>query len=780
MTGKLMWNDIRRNKYISAAVCFFMAVSAMLFGAAVLLFTGLSGSVNSLMEKAETPDFLQMHGGEADEAEIRLFAEKNDNIEEWQICRFLNMENGILELGGHSLEDSTQDNGLCVQNEKFDYLLTMDNELPKAAEGEVYVPVCYMQEYRLQENDQMQIGGETFVIAGFIRDSQMNSMMASSKRFLVNEADYKRLQAAGSEEALIEFRLKDRNDISRFAEEYAKAGLPSNGPAITYPLIRMMNTLSDGLMIFVILLSAAVILLVSMLCIRFILLAGLEKDRREIGMLKAVGIPRKKIRMLYCAKFIGLSGAGALLGLLAAYFLRKPMAEQMQELYGAAEGSTSVFVISVVCVMAVEGMILLSVWHLLKRTERLSAVEALYGRQEERKKSFMKQYILIGAVTAVCVFLMLMPQNLSSTISSPKFVNHMGIGDGQIRLDVRQAENIVEHTARIEEMLKEDPQVERFTILQTRSFETVSEDGTTGRLTVEFGDHTVFPVQYVSGHAPEGEDEIALSMLNMEESGLKVGDTVSVVCGRLSNASNVGTENSSTAGSDSRMRKDYVICGAYSDITNGGKTAKASALADREEAPVMWSIIYVSLCEGVSEEAWIAECQKKCSEGGVSASSGVKVISIAEYVEGTYGQIMRQVGLASKAVIVIASMILWVVIYLFMQLLAEQQRSEISLQKALGFTNVEIQKKYLKRSLAAILAGIVTGIILGNPAGSLIAEMILCQMGASGFSFIVDVKTVFLGIPLLVVMVALAAVRMGLGKVKNIKAYECCMGERQG
>ena len=92
------------------------------------------------------------------------------------------------------MSDSTQDNGVCVQSEKFDFLLDLENQVMEASDGEIYVPVCYRQEYNLHTGDRVEIGDTSFEIAGFLRDSQMNSKMASSKRFLVSEADYMRLQ----------------------------------------------------------------------------------------------------------------------------------------------------------------------------------------------------------------------------------------------------------------------------------------------------------------------------------------------------------------------------------------------------------------------------------------------------------------------------------------------------------------------------------------------------------------------------------------------------------
>ncbi len=90
-------------------------------------------------------------------------------------------------------------------------------------------------------------------------------------------------------------------------------------------------------MILVILLVSVVLLLISMLCIRFTLLTQLEADRREIGMLKAIGIPKGDIRKLYSLKFLALSGLGAVCGLLLALLLKGPISAQMRELYGASE-----------------------------------------------------------------------------------------------------------------------------------------------------------------------------------------------------------------------------------------------------------------------------------------------------------------------------------------------------------------------------------------------------------------------------------------------------------
>ncbi|MGN0497435.1 MAG: hypothetical protein ACI4GW_14530, partial [Lachnospiraceae bacterium] len=63
MLGRLLWNDIRNHKLLSFSTVIFMAASSLFIALAAVLFVGLLDSVDGLMEKAMTPDYLQMHAG---------------------------------------------------------------------------------------------------------------------------------------------------------------------------------------------------------------------------------------------------------------------------------------------------------------------------------------------------------------------------------------------------------------------------------------------------------------------------------------------------------------------------------------------------------------------------------------------------------------------------------------------------------------------------------------------------------------------------------------------
>lgn len=746
MRKRLILNDIRKNRLFTAATVAFMTVSAMLFALTAVLSISLLSSIQTLMEQAKTPDFLQMHAGTVKEEEISAFAEVHPEVEDWQVMPFLNLENSKISLGEHSLADSTQDNGLSMQGQTFDYLVDLTNELPEVHSGEVFVPICYKAQYELSEGDTMQIGNRKFTIAGFIRDSQMNSMMASSKRFLVNETDYESMRETGTEEYLIEFRFEEGTDTGEFEHAYKEAGLPDNGPAVTKPLIRMMNALSDGMMIFVILLVSVVAVLISVICIRFLLLTRMERERKEMGMLRAIGMAKSQIRGLWFAKYVLLSTAGALFGLFAAGLVQKPLTAQMQQLYGGAAIRFETMAGAVLAVVLAEGILLLAIRRILKKMEKLPVLSCMYDVPEQRKSRENRRYLLIAAIAAACAFLMLVPGNLHHTLASPKFVTYMGIGDAGLRMDIRQTDDIAGVTARMAEQLAGDADVEKYVVLKTRSYSMCLSDGSTFGFMVEEGDHSVFPVRYEKGGAPKEKGQIALSALNAKETGLTVGDHLLL-----------NTENGA---------ETYTVCGIYPDITNGGKTAKTCRIAD-EKAPVMWSVFYVSLKDHVAEKTWIKRYQYP----------EIKVTDIADYVKGTYGQTLKEIKLAAVVAGGISAGILFVVTALFLRLTIEKNRYDISLKKAIGFCSRDIKRSYRIRGFLPAFFGIVTGILFGNTCGEKLCGSILTSFGAEGFSFVTDWRMVCFLIPVTLSFAAVAAVEAGIWEIKNIRAFECCIGK---
>ena len=147
MKGNIYWRMTKeawgRDRFSTVGFTAFAAISVAMISLTAMLFANLTGAIDYLMEVARTPDFLQMHAGNIDTDKLGEFALSRPEVADYQMIRFLNLENSILMLGEESLLDSTQDNGISIQGDGFDYMIGLDNELPKVCTADVYVTVLY-------------------------------------------------------------------------------------------------------------------------------------------------------------------------------------------------------------------------------------------------------------------------------------------------------------------------------------------------------------------------------------------------------------------------------------------------------------------------------------------------------------------------------------------------------------------------------------------------------------------------------------------------------------
>ena len=768
MNRKIICRDFSRNKVVSLTTVLFITAAAMLLSLTGILTVNLFTSIDQLMEDAKTPHFMQMHSGTADMELLESFADENSSVEEFQVLEFLNVDSAKIQIGENSLAGNVQDNGFSTQSREFDFLLDMDNKPVYPEDGELFVPVCYYRDKTARVGDRAVIGGKIFTVAGFIRDSQMNSTLASSKRFLISVHDYEQLKASGTVEYLIEFRLNDLSELNGFEAAYRAAELPSNGASLTWPLFRMISAVSDGIMIAVILLVSILVILIALLCIRFTLLAKIEDDYREIGVMKAVGLRVSDIRRIYLGIYASLTGAGCAAGYLLSLVFRNPLQESIRLNFGSAGDDGSALFLGMAGDLILFFFILFCVSRILQKFSRITAAQAVrfqaggdaahstgkFRLSENRwfntnlflgiKDIFARKrlYITMLLVAVLACFIMVVPQNLYHTISDRNFVTYMGIGRCDLRVDIQQTDQINKRAAEIGRYMAADPKIDKYAVLTAEIFSLKLEDGTVENIKTELGDHGVFPVQYTEGGFPSSDQDIALSVLYAEELGKGVGDSITLF-------------------TDAGERM-LTVCGIYSDITNGGKTAKAAFKGSEKEA------VWGTVCADTGDKSLLSEIVTEYE----SRFAYAKVSDIDEYVAQTFGQTLSSVKAASIAAGMIASAVTLLVTLLFMKLLISKDRYAIAVMKAVGFTGSDITRQYIWRAAAVMITGIFIGTVLAGTLGERLAGAAVASFGAASFRFTVNPLSTFLLSPAILLMISMAATISGTGKAGMILVSE--------
>ena len=768
MYQKLIKNDIQKSKLITATVMAFILVAAMLTALAASLTVNLFGAMENMLLSAKSLDYMQMHTGDVDKEQLQQFADRNDSVKEYQLLEFLNLEGADIIIRGTSLDQSIQDNGLTVQSGKFDFLLNLKGEVIHPRDGEIYVPIYYLQEGKVALGDEVTIHGMSFTVTGFLRDSLMNAALVSSKRFLVSEGDFERVREFGQLEYLIEYRLAKDVSYPAFEAAYLDAGLPANGPsAITKPQVRMINGITNGIMIAVLVLIAVLVIVVTFLSIRFTLIAKIEEDYKEIGVLKAIGVRVARIKKLYLAKYGVITGVSCVLGFLVSLPLQTPFMSNIRLYMGESNRPFLGALVGLLGVLVIFGVVMLYVNGMLRRFHKISAVQAVrFGGPQEKSKLFRhfrlsnnrlfsrniflgikdvlsrkKLYITMLLVLIISSFLMIVPQNINSTISAKNFITYMGMGICDVNIGVMQTqvEDVTEKAEQIAKALREDTNVEKYTSFTSRMLERRADNGSMQKLRVTFGDYAAFPITYSKGRAPQAETEIALSALNAEDLEKGIGDEIILIV--------------------HGVQKHLTVCGIYSDVTNGGRTAQAVFNANNE------AVLSINIAVTFRDRQSVKEAISLYREQFTYA----KITGIKESTQQMFGSMQDAIQATSVVAIGATVLLTLLVTVLFIRMLVAKDHYPLAILKSMGFTDEDLRKQYLSRSITVLVLGISIGTILANTLGELIGVAIIAFFGATTFDFVVNRWFVYLASPLLLLVCVIFATRLGVTGIQALK-----------
>jgi putative ABC transport system permease protein len=768
MLVKILKKDFVKKKRITITLMAFILLSALLVASGSNMIMELTNSLDYLFVKSDAPHFVQMHAGEIDQTEIDRWSSTNTLVKNQQTVEMINIDGSNILIGRNTTteKESVMDIGFVVQNHNFDFLLDLDNEVIQVSKGDIAVPIYYMQQADLKIGDSVRISNKVFnmefTVSDFVRDVQMNPSIVSSKRFVINEADFEFLKTnLGEIEYLIEYQLNDLKQVSVFSNAYESSDMPNKGPAIEYSLFKMMNALTDGIVAAVIISVSLLISIIALLCLGFTILATIEEDYREIGVMKAIGIQPNEIKRIYLSKYIVMAAIASAAGYLGSLFLSRLFTANILLYFGAAPKSILQYLVPVAAVILVFFMVVSFCMLVLKRFDKISTVEALRSgnigetRSNKsylslnRRKLFnvniflgfqdvsqrLKMFQLLFLVFFVCTFIIIIPVNLLNTIQSPSFITYMGVGRSDIRVDLRQSDNIATRFDEVLTYIQNDDDVVRFTPLVTSQFKVINTDGVEENINIETGDFSIFPLAYIEGAAPNQDNMIALSYLNSQELKKGVGDQLRLV----------------VEGQEQPM----VVSGIYQDVTNGGKTAKASIPYNPEN--VLWYVVSLDVNTNIAE---------KIDEYAL-AFYPAKVTHLEGYLTQTFGNTVDQIKLITILAIIIAASVAILITSMFMRMLIAKDYAQIAILKSIGASLKDIRVQYVTKALLVLNIGILLGTVVSNTIGQYLVSALVSQMGASEISFVIDPVQAYILCPLALMVVVSITTLMSIVSVKE-------------
>ncbi len=758
-------NDLKRNWGINLALMAILVLSAFLMATGCMVMERLVGGINQLFEEAKPPHFLQMHTGSYDRQALEDFASEHPEIDSWLIEDHLSFNSASLTWSrpgtdaSGSLSDSLMDNLFITQNEAFDHLLDDSGSIVRPKTGEVYVPVAYQDKFSLHIGDilnvQTNTGTQEFKIIGFVKDSQMASSLSAATRFVISSEDLTQLREAGggNSEIIVEYRLKDPSRTGAFQTAYeANDSMPRNGQAVTFDIILLINAFSDGLVAVALVFASLLLIVIALINLRFIIRGTIEDEVREIGVMRAIGLPTRAITGLYLGKYSLMTLAACIIGGVLGIFATNLLTTSIVKNYSTPPPSIATVIAPVAALLLVYLLVMTICYSILRGVRKVEVINALvHGstlneRQTARKtarqarrarrtnlsrsrlglnqrlalldlRSDLHQWILIPLVFLLSSMLLILPTNLLSTFSSPKFVTYMGAPEADLRADIQFSNQVDEMRAQLQSAMDNDNRLKDIRVYANMLYEVQGEEGWE-TLRVEVGDYSEGTVQFIHGSRPEA-GQIALSALNADKYKVHVGDTLTVRMG----------ETTST----------ITVSGIYQDVTSGGHTAKMQGPVPEHDAAS-----YVFYADTVNTDpATVVE------EYG-SQFPNANIVPMQKYVAQTLSYVTDAFRSAAVLSFAFGLGVAALITGLFLKLQLTRERRRMGVMSALGFSKGEIISQIRLKTLIMVTIGTVLGVLFAATLGeSFVSSLLsLAKIGLTSLKFIPNPLLVYVGYPL--------------------------------
>lgn len=310
---RILKKDLKRKKTMNAIVLIFIVLASMFIASSANNLLTVATALDEYFELADVPDYWYATPYQEEAERLRAFVRENgyglNSVELVQIDpRDILVDGECLEYGNTVVLSDPRGSKVFDGEGK---------EITQVGDGEIYIPAGIFNsekdDFREGAVIEIEFEGEkkSFVLKGVTKDALFGSSMMGMTRFLVSEGDFEFFNRDGQTKFV---SLSVYSDDPDYMEKFNEIDLRTtmNVDRAGIKMMYIMDTLTAA----VVLVVSICLILISMVILRFTIHFTLSEEFREIGVMKAVGIPDYKIRGLYIVKYLAISTAGSVIGLI--------------------------------------------------------------------------------------------------------------------------------------------------------------------------------------------------------------------------------------------------------------------------------------------------------------------------------------------------------------------------------------------------------------------------------------------------------------------------------
>lgn len=771
----LSFANIRKTKSQTISLLLLFVISAMLLNAGMLVFSSFGNYFDRLAKELNTSDFYCVVDNTAYTDQVASYFDHNKNISQMQQMQSVWIT-GETQYDGkkHSFTFMLNDADKSRELSQWKFIgkhESLDDDLS------IYLPYVFQFDGGYEINDKITLTFDnqtlSFTIKGFTEDVFFSSTDTGLLSGYISNNTFKKISQQyknyGCTVTFINSPLSYKKIESDIREMIGgkESSISLNGNtifSIDKSLIKFSRTMMPSMIAVMTVCFSAIICIVCLLIVRFRIGNNIEEDMPKIGSLKAIGYTSRQIAFSIVTQFSVIALLGSMLGIITSYLLIPGLSDVFAAQSGLRwtqgfDGGISLtalcgilFVVIAVAffttrrihrinpIVALRGGIITHSFrknHLpLDHTKgNLPAVLSIKSILQNKKQSIMIFFIMI-AVAFSGTFAVVMFYNTVIDITTFKEIPGIEISNAVANFEPNQ------DTDTLLNEIENKKEVRKAQYLDAASLD-IDHNNIRTYVMKDYGKKET--ITLYEGRYPLHNNELAISGPLSETLQKTIGDTVTIYF-----------EN---------KEKKYLITGLTQGANMDGMMASITLEGIRAITPNFHpEALQIYLKDNVDAGKFIKTLEK---EYGDKVLYTVDMNQEVENGVAAYTSIVSKVGIA---IIIISSFVVILVLYFIINSSIIRKKRELGIQKAIGFTTLQLMHQMSIGFIIPISLGVIMGCLIGATECNSLMSVAQRSMGIMRANYIIHPAWI-VGFGIITLIISYITSMLITRRIKKISAY---------
>ena len=795
----MLKNDLKERRGLNI-ILFIFILSASLISviAANLMYMEITGvkQTDRLVNTANTVINCNIGVGNFEEKKQAIvhWMEESSYVTDGELKEYVRLADSEVSINGiYASEDSFPNHKmfhLTTKSSRMNLLYNDVNMPFSLKSGEVAISLDIADMAGTAIGDEVRITTQMGDVYSFkVAEIYKKPIRMNCEELVITDVDFEALKS-DNPFRFCKLLIKGNgvNNLRKINDSLADEGLIKGCGGFYYTPETDMDYTIMVVVSYFLLLMSVVLILIMLITIRYMMVAAIKQEEKEIGMMRAIGVDSFKYRWMFAATYITFAFVGGIVGLFAGVPLSRYILRQFCK--NMISGSPyTVYIIAVLVSIFMSFAIIIFAAVMMRRIRKISVTETIHGDSAGERfgkinlinmyttkrlrvpdflavgniiNSFGK-YIFLIITYALAVMVLLTVFNLKSSLFSREYQkNFMNLRyDFYVYMSGDFADYYYQkgggYKGALEEFVKDAneqgiPVSVRF--MSGTEAEIKRENKEDISISLLYGDtyNERIPLRK-GGTLPIHKNEIIMSYFTAKKEGLKIGDKLTIELEEYDDDM-IGKHT---------VQREFIITGFF-DIMEGGES---NAIAGSQYSGAYETMTRLT-------DLWL-ECPESEKSGYIEklrAQYGSDIIKTnKEAMKDNFGYIIGTINALKIILSIMIAFILSLNTTLYMTVDLARETPGVAMLKCVGFSNSDIRKWQMVRMLLIIIVAYFLGVIGEYTIVDRFAGAVFGTFGVTRFHFVPAVLDGLVIVPAVVLGIGLIAMRVCLIKVKGINLW---------